>query len=113
MARALSKLAEFDHRLKSDKDDPAATVFRLRPLSGLEQIRANDMRISGGKAANAEYILRTCLTGWSRFMGESGEVEFDEGDMTANLQRLSVKQTLELVNAVYEASYLDEAERKN
>jgi hypothetical protein len=112
MATAAPKLAPFDYSLESDADAQQKTVFKLRPLNGVEYIKASDIHMQG-RAECFHYVLNIALLGWSHFVDAQGnEIEFSRKPFE-NIERLTVNQVTELANKVLAVSNLDETERKN
>lgn len=112
MATAAEKVAPFDYTLESDKDAQQKTVFKLRPLSAIEYIKASDMHVFG-RAECFDYVLRTAMQGWEHFTDAQGkEIKFSRKS-AENIGWLTTEQITELANKVLEVSNLDETERKN
>lgn len=110
MVTALRKLAEFDY---SVADDQSGTVFRLRPLSGIEQFEVVEMEIGRHSKTEAnKTVLRYGLRGWSNFKDADGaDVPFSE-HFAENLQRLSIMQVVDLSRVIQERTQLNEQEKK-
>lgn len=113
MANAAPKLGPFEHIVEADKDAPEKTVFKLRPLGAFEYMQAGEIINTRSRAECFEFVLKTALLGWSHFVdGDGMEVKFSR-KQTENLERLTLRQVVELANRILEASVLDENERKN
>ncbi|OGI44521.1 MAG: hypothetical protein A2V92_03715 [Candidatus Muproteobacteria bacterium RBG_16_65_31] len=113
MATAAPKLAPFEFPLDSDAGTAKPTLFRVRPLSGIEYLHSGEIMSMRSRAESFEFVLQTALLGWSHFTApEGGEIEFAR-TQSENLARLTVGQISELVNRIFAASALGEDERKN
>lgn len=113
MATAAPKLSPCEYTIEADKDTPEKTIFNLRPLSAFEYMQAGEIINTRSRAECFEYVLKTALLGWSRFVDSTGvEVKFSR-KQSENLERLTVKHVADLANRILEISALDETERKN
>lgn len=113
MPRALKKIDEFDYKLDRERDDPAATVFRLRPLTSVHAMEVAELQRSASLTAARRMTLFLGLKGWSRFLDDSGEEIPFSSDIDANLARFTVEDIVELATAIMDASKVTEEERKN
>lgn len=113
MPRALKKIDEFDYKLEREREDPAATVFRLRPLTSVHAMEVAELERMQSRAAARRMTLFLGLKGWTRFLDDNGEELPFSGDIDANLARLTIEDIVELSNEIMNASKVSEAERKN
>lgn len=117
MPKALAPLKEDWYVLPNEREDPGATQFRIRPLSGPERADVeiyrdhNDNWTLTGDGVRA--LLRFGLTGWKNFRDDAGEVTFIRGDHQANLARLDLATTTALAHEIWLRSALTEDQRKN
>lgn len=109
--RALD-FSPFEFRLKTEEESVDATIFKLRPLSGMELLELSDIVDQGSKRATFFSALKYGLLGWSNMQGNDGHVEFSK-DMSQNVKVLDVDTITELFNAITARSKVTEEEAKN
>lgn len=104
-------LTPFSYTLKSEEGKANATVFELRPLSGLELLDIMDAAEHGRRAVFYTG-LKYGLLGWKNVKGKEGDVKFSD-DMEENIGRLNVPTITELYLEIKRRSELSEDEKKN
>lgn len=113
MPSALKKIDEFDYKLERERDDPAATVFRLRPLTSVQAMEVAELQRSASLTAARRMTLFLGLRGWTQFLDPDGSKVPFSGDPDANLARFTVEDIVEIATAILDASKVTESERKN
>lgn len=114
MTTALSKLGDFDFRRKCDAENMQAPVFKLRPLTSMQKMAVIEEFRRDGNTASIRCALKYGLRGWDQLADAAGQpVAFIPAALEENLARLSMEALDELANAVFNASQVSEAERKN
>lgn len=114
MATTITKLIERDYLLKRDEGADKPTVFRLRPLTGLQKIAVRQAIAQGDDEKTHRLLLTHGLAGWSELRdGDGKPVAWAPNNIARNIDCLDEDTILELAREIFESSFLSDEERKN